>query len=83
MNYYFIQFIDPLIILIVFKFKVFFQFTIIYKISIILFYFFLSNHMELKSGAKIAEMKDVTRIERISAHSHIRGLGLDDALEAR
>ena len=39
--------------------------------------------MELKSGAKIAEMKDVTRIERISAHSHIRGLGLDDALEAR
>ena len=30
-----------------------------------------------------AEMKDLTRIERIGAHSHIRGLGLDDALEAR
>ena len=28
-------------------------------------------------------MKDLTRIERIGAHSHIRGLGLDDALEAR
>lgn len=27
--------------------------------------------------------KDLTRIERIGAHSHIRGLGLDDALEAR
>ncbi|CAM6096588.1 unnamed protein product [Calypogeia fissa] len=29
------------------------------------------------------ENKDLTRIERIGAHSHIRGLGLDDALEAR
>ena len=32
---------------------------------------------------KFAEVKDVTRIERIGAHSHIRGLGLDDALEPR
>lgn len=32
---------------------------------------------------KIAEVKDVTRLERIDAHSHIRGLGLDDALEPR
>lgn len=30
-----------------------------------------------------ADVKDLTRIERIGAHSHIRGLGLDDALEAR
>lgn len=30
-----------------------------------------------------AEIKDLTRIERIGAHSHIRGLGLDDSLEAR
>ena len=30
-----------------------------------------------------AEIKDLTRIERIGAHSHIRGLGLDDTLEAR
>jgi len=29
------------------------------------------------------EVKDITRIERIGAHSHIRGLGLDDSLEAR
>jgi len=29
------------------------------------------------------EIKDVGRIERIGAHSHIRGLGLDDALEPR
>merc|ERR1711985_15680 len=29
------------------------------------------------------EIKDLTRIERIGANSHIRGLGLDDALEAR
>ena len=29
------------------------------------------------------EVKDLTRIERIGAHSHIRGLGLDDAQEAR
>ncbi len=32
---------------------------------------------------KIAEVKDVTRIERTGAHSHIRGLGLDDSLEPR
>lgn len=29
------------------------------------------------------EVRDITRIERIGAHSHIRGLGLDDILEAR
>ena len=34
-------------------------------------------------GVKVAEVKDLTRIERIGAHSHIRGLGLDDSLEAR
>lgn len=32
---------------------------------------------------KISEMRDLTRIERIGAHSHIRGLGLDSALEPR
>ena len=32
---------------------------------------------------KVAEVKDITRIERIGAHSHIRGLGLDDSLEPR
>merc|ERR1740127_403320 len=29
------------------------------------------------------EVRDLTRIERIGAHSHIRGLGLDDSLEPR
>ena len=48
--------------------------------------------------SKVQEVKDLTRIERIGAHSHIRGkfycllyqfinfisgLGLDDSLEAR
>ncbi|XP_057874020.1 uncharacterized protein LOC131079981 [Cryptomeria japonica] len=32
---------------------------------------------------KVSESRDLTRIERIGAHSHIRGLGLDDTLEAR
>lgn len=32
---------------------------------------------------KIAQVKDVSRIERIDAHSHIRGLGLNDALEPK
>ena len=34
-------------------------------------------------GVQVAEVQDLTRIERIGAHSHIRGLGLDAALEAR
>ena len=37
----------------------------------------------MAGGPKIADVKDTTRVERISAHSHIRGLGLDDTLEAR
>ena len=32
---------------------------------------------------KTVEVREVTRIERIGTHSHIRGLGLDDALEVR
>lgn len=35
------------------------------------------------ADTKVPEVRDITRIERIGAHSHIRGLGLDDALEAR
>ncbi|KAJ6654806.1 hypothetical protein lerEdw1_006495 [Lerista edwardsae] len=34
-------------------------------------------------ATKVPEVRDVTRIERIGAHSHIRGLGLDDTLEPR
>lgn len=35
------------------------------------------------SGPKISEVKDVTRIERIGAHSHIRGLGINESLDPR
>lgn len=37
----------------------------------------------MATTTKVPEVRDVTRIERIGAHSHIRGLGLDDALEPR
>jgi DNA helicase TIP49 (TBP-interacting protein) len=33
-------------------------------------------------SVKIDSAKDITRIERIGAHSHIRGLGLADDLGA-
>ena len=36
--------------------------------------------MDVRVGG---DVKDVTRMERIGAHSHIRGLGLDDSLDAR
>lgn len=35
------------------------------------------------SGVALPEVKEVAFLERIGAHSHIRGLGLDDSLEAR
>ncbi len=35
------------------------------------------------TAAKVAEVKDNTRNERIGAHSHIRGLGLDESLDPR
>ena len=35
------------------------------------------------AGVKIAEARDITRLERIGQHSHIRGLGLDDTLQPR
>merc|ERR1712054_638137 len=42
-----------------------------------------SQRRNMAAAVKTQEVKDLTRIERIGAHSHIRGLGLDDALEAR
>lgn len=39
--------------------------------------------LTLAPPARAPVAQDLTRIERIGAHSHIRGLGLDDALEAR
>ncbi|CAN0096601.1 unnamed protein product [Ascophyllum nodosum] len=38
---------------------------------------------DVSLGNNNAEVRDLTRIERIGAHSHIRGLGLDDSLEPR
>lgn len=35
------------------------------------------------TASKVAEVKDNTRNERIGAHSHIRGLGLDESLDPR
>ncbi|KAL5077273.1 hypothetical protein RYX36_016257 [Vicia faba] len=32
---------------------------------------------------KLSETRDLTRIERVGAHSHIRGLGLDSSLQPR
>lgn len=39
--------------------------------------------MTTPSVSEIKEVREITRIERIGAHSHIRGLGLDDSLEPR
>jgi len=33
--------------------------------------------------SNLTDVRDITHLERIGAHSHIRGLGLDDSLEAR
>ena len=39
--------------------------------------------MTTVNAPKINEYKDATRIERVGAQSHIRGLGLDGDLEPR
>lgn len=39
--------------------------------------------MAANAAQKVAEVREVTRVERIGAHSHIRGLGLDDTLDPR
>ncbi|KAK2583710.1 hypothetical protein KPH14_009630 [Odynerus spinipes] len=39
--------------------------------------------MAAVAAAKVQEVREITRIERIGAHSHIRGLGLNDSLEPR
>ncbi|KAI6650723.1 RuvB-like 2 isoform X2 [Oopsacas minuta] len=36
-----------------------------------------------EEAGKLEQIRDITRIDRIGAHSHIRGLGLNDALEPR
>uniref|UniRef100_A0A3Q2D7Z5 RuvB-like helicase n=1 Tax=Cyprinodon variegatus TaxID=28743 RepID=A0A3Q2D7Z5_CYPVA len=47
------------------------------------FQIFLLVQLAQMAATKVPEVRDITRIERIGAHSHIRGLGLDDALEPR
>lgn len=39
--------------------------------------------MAAAGEVKMEEVREVTKVDRIGAHSHIRGLGLDDSLEAR
>ncbi|PNF40511.1 RuvB-like 2 [Cryptotermes secundus] len=40
-------------------------------------------YLQAAAAARVQEVREITRIERIGAHSHIRGLGLDDSLEPR
>jgi len=39
--------------------------------------------MDAPSTSQVQQVREITRIERTGAHSHIRGLGLNDSLEAR
>ncbi|TEB32417.1 RuvB-like helicase 2 [Coprinellus micaceus] len=39
--------------------------------------------MAMKITTGTSELRDITKMERIGVHSHIRGLGLDDRLEPR
>jgi RuvB-like protein 2 len=41
------------------------------------------SDIKLTNQTSTAEVRELTRLERIGAHSHIRGLGLDDTLEPR
>ena len=45
---------------------------------------FISKTFQAASTVnKVQEVREVTRLERIGAHSHVRGLGLNDDLEPR
>ena len=39
--------------------------------------------VDAAAGGGTVSVRELTRLERIGAHSHIRGLGLDDSLEPR
>ena len=45
--------------------------------------YLMLNSSQTIPAVKVAEVREISRIERIGTHSHIRGLGLDDALEPR
>ena len=40
-------------------------------------------NLSSSSSAGATTVREMTRLERIGAHSHIRGLGLDDTLDPR
>lgn len=40
-------------------------------------------HLLFQIVTNVQEVREITKIERIGAHSHIRGLGLNDSLEPR
>jgi len=42
-----------------------------------------SGGIKLSNDPGTTTVRELTRLERIGAHSHIRGLGLDDGLEPR
>lgn len=42
-----------------------------------------NNYSMLQVITNTQEIREITKIERIGAHSHIRGLGLNDNLEPR
>ena len=52
-------------------------------ILIILSYSLIIKIMTTVNAPKISEYTEATRIERVGAQSHIRGLGLDGDLEPR
>ena len=43
----------------------------------------LSSDNNASTNTNGITVRELTRLERIGAHSHIRGLGLDDSLEPR
>ena len=66
------------------------KFPVLYSLSRLNFmltnchFFYIFLRITMTGDVRVnADIKDLTRIERIGAHSHIRGLGLDDTLEAR
>lgn len=54
-----------------------YKWMVLYHVNINIYLF------QAVAAAKVQEVREITRIERIGAHSHIRGLGLDDSLEPR
>jgi DNA helicase TIP49 (TBP-interacting protein) len=43
----------------------------------------IASSLGVGGGSGGVTVREMTRLERIGAHSHIRGLGLDDSLDPR